>query len=237
MRWGRKPRISHEARAARRIQELTASRRAIVDAYEIERRRIERDLHDGAQQYLVAAAMKVGEARLSPTLEDDLGTARLLAEAAAAIQSGLDALRRTIHGIHPQVLSQQGLAVALEDLAATAANPVRIVCPNPLPTLPEGVLATSYFFASEAIGNAAKHAPGAAVTVLLAADKDLLISVVDDGPGGAEPTPGRGLAGMRERLEAVGGRLTISSPPGGPTQLAASIPLLLDRGEPAIVIE
>jgi len=119
MRWGRKRWVSHEQEAAQRIAELTASRRVIVEAYEVERRRIERDLHDGAQQYLVAAAMKVGEAQLSPAVENDPVAAQLLAEANTAIQEGLGALRRTIRGIHPQLLRQQGLPAALEEVAAT----------------------------------------------------------------------------------------------------------------------
>ena len=94
MRWGRKRQVSHEQEAAQRIAELTASRRVIVEAYEVERRRIERDLHDGAQQYLVAAAMKVGEAQLSPAVENDPVTAQLLAEANTAIQEGLRHSRR-----------------------------------------------------------------------------------------------------------------------------------------------
>ncbi len=234
MRWGRQPRVSHERQAAARIDELTASRRVIVEAYEVERRRIERELHDGTQQYLVAAAMKVGEAQLSPGVATDPGAAVLLKEAAEAIQAGLQSLRRTIRGIHPQILSQQGLTAALEEVAATSANRVRIVCPNPLPVMPEGVLAVGYFFACEAIGNAAKYAPAAEVTVLVVADQNLSVSVVDGGDGGAIMRPGGGLAGMKERISAVGGSLTISSPPGGPTQLLASIPLLIERGESAV---
>lgn len=223
--------------AARRIAELTASRRTIVDAYEVERRRIERDLHDGTQQHLVAAMMKLGEARLSPALEVDPQLAALLAGAQDAVQQGLTALRTTVRGIHPQVLTELGLAAALGDVAQAAASPVRIVCPHPLPELPEGVLAAAYYFASEAITNAVKHAPGAPVTVLLAADQNLRVSVVDQGPGGAAPLSGHGLAGMRERLAAFGGEMTLSSPPGGPTQVAASIPLLLDRGRSGVVLE
>lgn len=232
----RKPVSSNEEQAARTIAELTASRRAIVDAYEVERRRIERDLHDGTQQYLVAAAMKLGEARLAPAIEADPALGQLLAEAQTALAQGLAALRATVRGIHPQVLSEQGLAVALSDVANAAASPVRIVVPHPLPELPEGVLAAGYFFACEAIANAAKHAPGAAVTVLLTADDALRVSVVDAGPGGAQLVPGHGLAGMRERLAAFGGEMTLSSPPGGPTQLVASLPVLLSRGESAVVL-
>lgn len=213
------------------IEELTASRRTIVDAYEVERRRIERDLHDGAQQYLVAAMMQLGEAQLSPAVEHDPALASLLAEALSTLRQGLEALRATVRGIHPQALVELGLEAALTDVAESAADDVRIFCPNPLPTLPEGVLAAAYFFTVEAITNARKHAPGSPVTVLLAADQALRVSIIDQGPGGARFVEGHGLAGMRERLAAFGGELSLSSPDGGPTQLAASIPLLLQRGE------
>ena len=207
-----------------------------MDAYEVERRRIERDLHDGTQQYLVAAAMKLGEARLSPAVASDSGAAQLLAEAQDALARGLDALRATVRGIHPQVLVEQGLVAALTDVAQASAAPVRIVAPNALPALPEGVLAAAYFFACEAIANATKHAPGASITVLLATDSHLRVSVVDTGSGGVRLLAGHGLSGMRERLAAFGADLTISSPHGGPTQVAASIPLLLNRGEPGVAI-
>ncbi|MEA4943332.1 MAG: histidine kinase [Propionicimonas sp.] len=234
MRFGRSR--SPEAEAVRAVEQLTASRRVIVDAYEIERRRIERDLHDGTQQYLVAAAMLLGEARTSPSVAADADLGGLLEQAQEALAKGLDALRATVRGIHPQVLVEQGLAAALTDVAQASAAPVRIVCPHPLPRLPEGVLAASYFFACEAIANAAKHAPGAPVTVLLTTDSHLRVSVMDTGPGGARLRPGHGLAGMRERLAAFGGELSISSPPGGPTQVVAAVPLLLHRGEPGVAL-
>lgn len=232
----RQPRPDPEVNAARTIAALTASRRVIVDAYEVERRRIERDLHDGTQQYLVAAAMKLGEARLAPAVAQDPALARLLAEAQDALARGLDALRATVRGIHPQVLVEQGLAAALADVARASATPVRIVCPHRLPALPAGVLAASYFFACEAIANATKYAPGAPITVLLGTDSHLRVSVVDAGPGGARLVPGHGLSGMRERLAAFGGELTISSPLGGPTQVVAAVPLLLHRGEPGLAL-
>lgn len=229
----RRKRESNEEASARRVAELTASRRIIVEAYEVERRRIERELHDGAQQYLVAAAMKVGEARLAELPPEVAG---LLDDAAVSIQAGLNALRSTIRGIHPQILSQRGLAAALEEVAANSAHSVRIVCPHPLPELPEGVLAIGYFFACEAINNAAKHAPGAQVTVLLVADQNLMVSVMDNGSGGAVITPEGGLAGLKERLAAVGGTMRLSSPLGGPTQVVATVPLLLTRGETGVVL-
>ncbi|QGU03258.1 Signal transduction histidine-protein kinase/phosphatase DegS [Corynebacterium kalinowskii] len=226
MWFGRRKAAGGEAEAVARIAELTASRRAVADAYEIERRRIERDLHDGAQQYLVAALMKLGEASLDAT-----GSVADLIEAAQAdVAQGLESLRATVHGIHPQVLSDRGL------VAAVSAHPTApaVVAPYPLPELSPSVLAAGYFFASEALTNAAKYAPNAQVSVLLTADADLRISVVDDGPGGAVIRPNGGLAGMRERLEAFDGSLTLSSPVGGPTRVVATIPLLLDRGEPGV---
>ena len=236
-RWLGRSRPTHEAVAARRIAELTASRREIVAAYEIERRRIERDLHDGAQQRLVVGLMKLGEAQLSPAVTADPALAALLGEAKSAIAGGLESLRTTVRGIHPQVLTDLGLKAALTDAVDRAdrtGRTVRIVCPHPLPTMPEGVLAAAYFFALEAMTNALKHAPDAEVTILLSVDKNLRVCVVDTGAGGAYLQPGHGLAGMRERLAAFGGELLLSSPPGGPTQVAAHLPLLMARGESGI---
>ncbi|QPK79492.1 sensor histidine kinase [Corynebacterium lizhenjunii] len=219
---------SNEARQAEIIAQLTASRRAIADAYEVERARIERDLHDGAQQYLVAASIKLGEAQLTATGP----TAELIAAAKDNIDAGLRALRTTVHGIHPQVLADHGLVAALAD----AAFPnVRIHAPHPLPQLSPSVLAAGYFFATEAVTNALKYAPDAPVSVLVTADAALHITVVDEGPGGAHLIPGHGLAGMAQRLEAFGGSVEVSSPNGGPTRVAGSIPLLLERGETAVV--
>ncbi|WP_167146510.1 histidine kinase [Actinomyces sp. ZJ308] len=237
LRWPGRATTTHEALASRRIAELTASRRAIVAAYEVERRRIERDLHDGAQQRLVVGLMKLGEAQISPAVAADPALASLLSEAKAAIAGGLDSLRTTVRGIHPRVLTELGLAEALReavDRADGSGRTVRVVCPHPLPTMPEGVLAAGYFFALEAMTNALKHAPGAKVTILLTVDRSLRVCVVDTGPGGARLRPGHGLVGMRERLAAFGGELLLSSPPGGPTQVAAHLPLLLARGESGI---
>ncbi|MHA2787613.1 sensor histidine kinase [Corynebacterium sp. S7] len=217
---------SHEQLQAEEIAELTKSRRAVADAYEIERQRIERDLHDGTQQYLVAAAMKIGEAQLEATGQ----VQALLQEAMQDLHHGLDALRATVHGISPQVLYERGLIAAIDDIAAIYGPHVEVRCPHPLPTLSPSVLAAAYFFVTEALTNAAKYAPNAPVSVLVMADAHLSISVVDAGPGGAVLIDERGLAGMQDRLAAFGGRLTLSSPPGGPTRVNASIPLLLDRG-------
>lgn len=233
------------------VQGLTSSRREIVGAFEIERRRIERDLHDGAQQYLVASTMKVGEAALllDTVRSGSAGTTRppdparaldsaasLLTAAQDDMDEALRALRLTVSGIHPKVLSDLGLEAAVRDMASRAGGPVTVRCPHPLPAMPEGVAAAAYFFASETLTNAAKYAPRANVSVLLAADESLHVVVVDDGPGGATVRPGGGLSGMRERLAAFGGTMELSSPPGGPTTVRARIPLLLQAGEPGVVV-
>lgn len=227
---------SREEASRAAIAGLTASRRAIAQAYEVERQRIERDLHDGTQQYLVAALMHLGEAQLSSTLAADPALAELVAHAKDAVAEGLSSLRLTVRGLSPQTLRDLGLEAAIREAAATASTEVRVTCPHPLPALPEPVMAAAYFFACEAMTNAAKHAPGVDVSVLLTAGDSLQVSVVDAGMGGATIVEGRGLAGMRERLAAFGGSLTLSSPPGGPTHLSARLPLLLDAGESAIVL-
>lgn len=221
---------------AAELRSVTDSRRAIVAAFEIERRRIELDLHDGAQQYLVAGSMKLGEAQLlAEQRAADPALRTLLEGAQDDTESALRALRTTVAGIHPRVLADLGLEAAVRDVAGRAAVPVKVRVPHPLPQLPEGVIAAAYFLVSEAVTNAAKYAGGAPTTVLLAADDALHVSIVDSGPGGASIVPGRGLAGMRERLASFGGTLTLSSPSGGPTTVQATIPLLLHAGETAVV--
>ena len=243
-------------RAAERIQtvygrvspedlaELTESRREIVAAFEIERRRIERDLHDGAQQYLVAASIDVGEADLlldsatagGAVVPEKMAEVRaLLGKAQDDAESALRALRNTVAGIHPKVLSDLGLEAAVRSLAASSPLKVEVFVPNRLPAIPEGVIAAASFLVSEGLTNVAKYAPAARVSVLLAADEDLHVSVSDDGPGGASVQPDRGLSGMRERLAAFGGVLEVVSPPGGPTTLTGRIPLLLRQGEFGVV--
>ena len=220
-------RTNHEQRAAAKIYQLTASRRKIAEAYEVERLRIERDLHDGAQQYFVAAAMKLGEARLdvdSPLLDD----------AARDLHEGLDALRRTVRGIHPRELSDHGLIAAIETAAAQYGPHVTVRAPHELPGIDTSVTAAAYFFTAEALTNAAKYAPNAPVSVLVTCDHTLNISVTDQGSGNARITEGGGLDGMQERIAAFGGSLGVTSPSGGPTTVVARIPLLLFRGESGI---
>ena len=218
---------NHEAASAAAIHQLTASRRKIAEAYEIERLRIERDLHDGAQQFFVAAAMKLGEARLdisSPLLDD----------AARDLTNGLNALRMTVRGIHPRELTDRGLVAAIETAAAQYGPHVSVRAPHPLPRIDASVLAAAYFFTAEALTNAAKYAPGAPVNVLITCDHTLNITVTDGGNGGAHFRPTGGLGGMRERIAAFGGSVELNSPAGGPTTVIARIPLLLFRGESGI---
>lgn len=226
--WQRKALRSNEQHARRRIAELTESRRTIVEAFEIERQRLERDLHDGAQQYFVAAAMKLGELEYdlqdtTPDIKQQLKHTRHL------LEEGIASLRHTVHGIHPQVLSDRGLEAAVRDMAARYGDHVQVRCPNELPPMPTSVMAAAYFFIAETLTNAAKHAPGATVSVLIVHSATLRITVVDTGPGGA--TLGLGLRGMSERLAAFDGRMELISPPGGPTTVAASIPMLLGSAE------
>lgn len=229
---------------AEAVEQLTASRRTIVEAFEIERARIERDLHDGAQQFIVASSMKVGEALLmldaarasgdSPALA---AVESLLVEAQRDTSGALRTLRETVRGVHSRTLTERGLEAAVRELGerfSGSSDPVDVRVPFPLPPLPDGVVSSAWFFASEALTNAAKHAPGAHVSILVVADTALHVSVVDDGPGGALLTGGHGLVGIRERLRTFGGDLTLSSPVGGPTSVVARIPLLLRHGESGV---
>ncbi|MDO5720860.1 MAG: histidine kinase [Actinomycetaceae bacterium] len=224
------------------MQELTNSRRAIVDAYEIERRRIERDLHDGAQQFLVTANMKIGEATLILEMSESASNSdiceeisQLLAQAQDDTDRALAALRETVTGVHPQLLSDKGLEIAVRDIAMRCPVPVEVRVPHRLPELSDGIRSAAYFLVNEALTNVVKYAPHATATVLITASSHLRISIVDTGEGGAELTPRRGLDGLRQRLGAFGGTLTVSSPPGGPTAVQASIPLLVNLGESTIV--
>lgn len=224
---------------ARHVRDLRSSRMEIVNAYEIERRRVERDLHDGAQQYLVVSSFRIGEALLLLSAHDDApGTsgrvADLLTGAQDAADSALAALRETVSGLHPAILSDRGLESAVREMAARSPVEVVVRVPHPLPTLPDAVAATAYFLISEALVNIAKHAPDARATILLSVDDELHVSVVDDGPGGARIRPGHGLSGMAERLAAFGGTLELASPMGGPTTLGGRVPLLVAAGTPVL---
>ncbi len=232
-KFGDEPAVTSDVDWARELREVRDSRRVIASAFEIERRRIERDLHDGAQQNLVAATMKLGEASL--VLEQRAAVEPHRLEALVPLLEGahrdaeeaMRSLRATVSGIHPQVLTDLGLHAAVSDMAGHSGVDATVKCPHPLPDMPEEVAAVAWFFCSEALTNIAKHAPGCTATLVLGADKDLHVSVMDSGPGGAWLRPRGGLLGMRERLAAFGGTMQLSSPQGGPTMLSAQIPLLL----------
>jgi signal transduction histidine kinase len=203
--------------------ELAASRARIVAAGDETRRRIERDLHDGAQQRLVslALALRAAEAKVAADQPD---LRRQLADVATAITNVTDELREMSRGLHPAILSKGGLGPALRALARRSAVPVDLDLDLDGP-LPERVEVAAYYVASEALTNAAKHARASAVSVRAAAgDGRLRLVVSDDGVGGADPA-GSGLLGLRDRVEAIGGRIEVSSSPRSGTTLRADLPI------------
>jgi signal transduction histidine kinase len=214
-------RLQAELRA--RLAELQASRARLVTATESERRRIERDLHDGTQQRLVSIAMTLGLAE-SKLAVDRAAVEPVLREARDALTLALAELRELTQGIRPAILVERGLAAALDDLSRRAALPVRLEVAV-TGRLPEQVEGAAYFVASEALANAAKHSHASEVRLVASSDGSvLLLEVADDGIGGAATGGGSGLRGLADRVEALGGRLTVSSPPGRGTTLRAEIP-------------
>jgi signal transduction histidine kinase len=204
--------------------ELTASRARLVEAADEARRRIERDLHDGAQQQFVVAALEL--TMLEHRLVRDPASAReILARVREQLDRGLADLRDLARGIHPTVLTERGLEAALEALAKRASVPVelRARVPDGLDTAIE---AAAYFIVSEALTNVAKYARAKSVSVEVAANDGTLVATVeDDGVGGADPAGGSGLRGLLDRVEAVGGRLTVDSLAGHGTRLCARLPM------------
>jgi signal transduction histidine kinase len=214
-------RLQAELRA--RLAELRASRARLVEAGATERRRIERDLHDGAQQRLISIAMSLGlvEARLP---EDPLSAAPIVREAREALGLALSELRELSQGIYPSILGERGLAAALDELARSAALPVALEARLPS-GLPGPVEAAAYFVVSEALANAAKHSHGSDVRVSASiVDETLVVEVADDGIGGAGGDGGTGLRGLADRVEALGGTFTVVSPPGRGTTIRAELP-------------
>ncbi|MEU0739087.1 sensor domain-containing protein [Streptomyces sp. NPDC006134] len=204
-----------------RVTELVRSRARLVDAFETERRRIERDLHDGAQQRLVALSMTLGLARLDAPpgpLADQLAQAH--EEAGRALAE----LRELIHGIHPKVLTDYGLEAAVADAADRSPVPVDLDLDLP-GRLPGPVETAAYFVVCEALANIAKHSGAGRAEVSGGyADGRLVLVVRDDGRGGADADGGSGLTGLADRVSVLDGRLSLSSPPGGPTLLRVEIP-------------
>jgi PAS domain S-box-containing protein len=204
--------------------ELAASRRRIVAAADEARRRIERDLHDGAQQRLVHAIIMLKLAQRA-FREDDGKAESLVGEALEHAERGIDDVRELARGIHPRILSYGGLRSALETLARHSPVPATVVTQTEAP-LPEPVEVTAYYVASEALTNAAKHAHASAVDIAVEADgRWLVLKIRDDGVGGADPSRGSGLISLRDRVQALGGALEVRSETGGGTELIARIPI------------
>jgi signal transduction histidine kinase len=213
------------ARALReRVDDLRVARQRIIAAADAERRRIERDLHDGAQQRMVSVAvtLSLAESRME---KDPASAALLIAQAREEAQLAVKELRELARGIHPAVLSDRGLRAALEALAARAPVPVEV---SGVPERPidHGVETCAYFVTAEALTNIAKYAHATEASVRLAIeDERLRVEVHDDGVGGADLEAGTGLRGLRDRVDAVDGRFELDSPPGVGTTVTVEIPL------------
>ena len=202
------------------LEEVRASRARLVQAEDAERRRIERDLHDGAQQRLLGIRLALQLAR--DRIGDDAAVEALLAEADGEVGGALEELRALARGIHPAVLTDEGLAPALGALARRAPVPVEVAVNGE--RFPPAVEATAYFVACEALANAVKHAGASRVAIdVTRTNGRVAIAVADDGVGGAD-ADGLGLRGLRDRVEALDGRLEVASPAGGGTRVSAAIP-------------
>jgi PAS domain S-box-containing protein len=206
-----------------RLEELAASRARIVTAGDVARRRLERNLHDGAQQRLVTLSLSLRVA-LEKLDSDPAATRAALAEASDELDLALDELRELARGLHPAVLSDRGLRAAVETLAGRVRVPVEIT-DIPEVRLPEPVEAAAYYLIAEALTNVTKYAQASSVRIRVAAsDALVVVEVSDDGVGGADPATGSGLRGMADRVEALGGSLEVVSPAGVGTSLRAEIP-------------
>jgi signal transduction histidine kinase len=205
------------------VLSLTRSRVRLVEAFEAERRRIERDLHDGAQQRLAALSVTLGLARLELSGLPGRG-AELVARAAEEAKQAQAELRRLIWGIHPQVLTDRGIGAAVSHLAAMSPVPVSVSM-RLTERLPSPIEAAAYFAVSEALANVTKHSQASQAEIAGVLQEDcLVITVTDDGVGGADPREGSGLQGLADRLSVLCGKLELFSPVRGPTTLRVEIP-------------
>ena len=222
-------RAAEEAARAREIdrarnEELHASRRRIVEAADNARRKIERDLHDGAQQRLVALALEVRMAK-ARVAKDPSTAAEFLDRVGKELTEASADLRELARGIHPAVLTERGLAPAIDALVSRAPVPVEVL-DVPQDRLPPATEATAYFTVAEALTNVAKYAEASHATVRMARENGVLaVEVRDDGKGGARATPGSGLSGLADRVGAADGTLSVTSPPGDGTVVRAELPL------------
>jgi PAS domain S-box-containing protein len=203
--------------------ELRASRARLVEVADAERRRIQRNLHDGAQQRLTAVLLNLGRIRATSGARDPL-----LDTAIDELAAGLEEIRELASGLHPSLLTERGLAAALEALVLRAPVPVELES-SPDRRLPEPVEATAYYVVAEALANVHKHAGASRVVVRARAEDDVLVVAVDDDGAGGADIAGSGLRGLVDRVDALGGRLTLESRLGGGTQLRAEIPMTVIR--------
>jgi signal transduction histidine kinase len=208
------------------LEEVRTSRARIVEASDSERRRIERNLHDGAQQRLVSLAMSLRVAKSNAERTGDPALVEELERSTDALERAIAELRELAQGIHPAVLTEEGLRSALEELAETSRVPIRLAIDDE--RFPAPVEATAYFMVSEALANASKHARASVIDVAVRhADGILTVEVTDDGTGGAAFAKGSGLRGLQDRVAALGGTLSLESPSGGGTRLTVEIPCAL----------
>jgi signal transduction histidine kinase len=214
---------SRAEQLARRVEEVTESRAGVVNAADAERRRIERDLHDGAQQRLVSMAVNLGLAKVTlPDLPED--ARKVIDEAHREAKEAIEELSNLVRGLHPAVLDDRGLDAALSGIAERAPLPVRVKVDLPQRLAP-AVEAVAYFVVSEALANVVKHAQAAEVEVSVERIGDvILILVSDDGVGGADAAAGSGLSGLAKRVASIDGTLSVSSPVGGPTLVSVELP-------------
>ena len=213
-----------QAEIGAQLTEVKESRVRIVAAADEERRRIERDLHDGAQQRLAALALQLRTAqRRLDSREADPQVDALLESAVAELQAANEELRELVRGVYPAILTEEGLAPAIDSLALRNPFPVELDVVEG--RFPAQVEATAYFVACEGLANVAKHAQAAKASVCIARGDGLLaVEIADDGVGGAQPLEGSGLSGLADRVEALAGRFQVQSPAGGGTRLTAEIP-------------
>jgi signal transduction histidine kinase len=213
---------SEKTRLAQRVEQLTESRAEAVETQAAELRRIERDLHDGAQARLVSLGMSLALAE-DQLATDPEGARRLLSEARTASSTALSELRDLVRGIHPPVLADRGLAGGLEALALAAPLPVSVSAPVGRHSAP--IESAVYFAVAEALTNVVKHSGASSASIELTDDGETLHAIVtDDGTGGADPARGTGLRGIGRRLGAFDGTVEVVSPPGGPTRVDMVLP-------------
>jgi signal transduction histidine kinase len=213
-----------DAQLRDRLEELRASRARLVQAGDAERRRLERDLHDGAQSRLVAVSLLLRSAQMRAKKGDDEQLSEMLGRASDELQQGLNELRELAHGIHPAVLTDRGLEPAIEALVSRAPVPVEVEAEPE--RLPPPVESAAYFVVSEALTNVAKYARATRASVAVRrVNGRVTVEVADDGVGGADAARGSGLRGLADRVAALDGTLTLESPPGAGTRLRAEFPV------------